>query len=251
MRVLIGQDKLQWYETIDWQRSRDRFRQTNLIYPPYYSSQDFHGIPGGYLNSIAALTYDVVTAFASPPSERWLRQQLMQAIEAKPSRILDLGCGTGSTTLMLKQAFPQAEVVGLDLSADMLVMADYKAQQAGLTIQWQQGLAEATQFEDESFNLVTAAMLFHETPPAISRQILQEGYRLLRSGGQLLVLDGNQKVLRHADWLIRLFREPYSKVYAAESVDAWLQAAGLVSVQTRDVGWIHQVSSGRKSIDAG
>jgi ubiquinone/menaquinone biosynthesis C-methylase UbiE len=45
---------------------------------------------------------------------------------------------------MLKQAFPQAVVIGLDLSPYMLVVADYKAQQTGLNIQWQHGLAEDT-----------------------------------------------------------------------------------------------------------
>ncbi|HEY9609789.1 hypothetical protein [Allocoleopsis sp.] len=32
LRVLIGEDKLQFYETIDWQQESDRFRQVNLIY---------------------------------------------------------------------------------------------------------------------------------------------------------------------------------------------------------------------------
>lgn len=74
MRILIGQGKLRFYETIDWQQESDRFRQANLIYPQYYSSQNFHGLEGGYLNSIAAITYDPVTAFASPPNETWIRQ---------------------------------------------------------------------------------------------------------------------------------------------------------------------------------
>jgi len=58
-------------------------------------------------------------------------------------RILDLGCGTGSTTL-LKQAFPQAEVIGLDLSPYMLVRAEHKAKAAGLDIHWRHGNAEQT-----------------------------------------------------------------------------------------------------------
>jgi SAM-dependent methyltransferase len=71
-----------------------------------------------------------------PPHETVVRQGLIDAVRVKPRRIIDLGCGTGSTTLMLKQAFPEAEVVGLDLSPYMLVVADMKAQKAGLKIQW-------------------------------------------------------------------------------------------------------------------
>lgn len=247
-RALIGEDKLRFYETIDWQHESDRFRQAGLIYPQYYSSENFHGIEGGYLNAVAAITYDAVTAFASPPNETWIRQQLINSIKNQPEKILDLGCGTGSTTLMLKQAFEQAIVIGLDLSPYMLVVADYKAQQVGLNIQWQNRLAEETGLEEASFDLVTASFLLHETPPKISQLILQEGFRLIKPGGQLIILDGNQKRLRHADWLIKFFQEPYSKVYAAESVEAWMKVAGFEAVQTDYVGWIQQVTCGIKPI---
>jgi ubiquinone/menaquinone biosynthesis C-methylase UbiE len=242
MSVLIGKDKLRFYSSIDWQQESDRFRKADLIYPHYYSSQNFHGIEGGYLNSVAAITYDAVTAFASPPSETWIRQQLISAIEQKPRKILDLGCGTGSATLMLKQAFGQAVVMGLDLSPYMLVVAEKKAQQAGLEIQWRHGLAENTGLEEASFDLVTASFLLHETPPKISQLILREGFRLIKPGGQLIILDGNQKRLRHADWLIKIFQEPYSKVYAAGSVDDWMKTARFKAVQTKYVGWINQVT---------
>jgi ubiquinone/menaquinone biosynthesis C-methylase UbiE len=248
MSVLIGKDRLRFYSTIDWQQESDRFRKSDLIYPPYYSRPNFHGIKGGYLNSIAAITYDVVTAVASPPSETWIRQQLISAIEQKPKRILDLGCGTGSGTLILKQAFPEAEVMGLDLSPYLLIVADYKAQEAGLDIQWRHGLAEDTGLEEGSFDLVTASFLLHETPPKISQLILQECFRLVQPGGQAIILDGNQKRLRRADWLIKLFQEPYSKVYAAGSVDDWMKAARFEAVQTNYVGWIDQVTCGIKPI---
>jgi ubiquinone/menaquinone biosynthesis C-methylase UbiE len=246
--VLIGQDKLQFYETIDWQKQSERFRQTNLIYPDYYSQPDFHGIEGGYLNPIAAITYDTVTAYASPPNETRIREQLITTIENQPSRILDLGCGTGSTTLMLKQAFPEAVVIGLDLSPYMLIVADYKAEQAGLNIQWQHGLAEATGFDDASFDLVTVSMVLHETPPLISQLIVQECCRLLEPGGQLIILDGNQRKLRYAHWLIELFREPYSKDYAAHSVEDWMIAAFFIMIKTEYVGWINQITSAIKQI---
>jgi ubiquinone/menaquinone biosynthesis C-methylase UbiE len=189
-----------------------------------------------------------VTAFASPPSETWIRQQLINAIKYQPRMILDLGCGTGSATLMLKQAFGQAVVMGLDLSPYMLVVAEKKAQQAGLNIQWQHGLAEDTGLEEASLDLVTASFLLHETPRKISQLILQECFRLIKPGGQLIILDGNQKRLRHADCVIEIFQEPYSKVYAAGSVDDWMRAAFFEAVQTEYVGWIDQLTCGIKPL---
>ncbi|HEY9612691.1 class I SAM-dependent methyltransferase [Allocoleopsis sp.] len=251
VRSLIDQEKLrQLYESIDWEGESDRLCNPQVIYPDYYSSQNFHGIEGGYLNPSASVTYDPITQYVLPPNETWVRQGLIDRIKGTPRRILDLGCGTGSTTLMLKQAFPQAQVIGLDLSPYMLVMAEHKAKTAGLTMQWRHGNAEETGFPNASFDLVTASLLFHETPPAAAKSILREGFRLLMPGGGLLILDGNQKTLRQVDWLTEVFEEPYIKDYATQSVEAWMGAVGFEAVQTHDHWWVHQITQGMKPIPA-
>lgn len=234
-------------DSIDWEKESDRLRDPDLIYPEYYSSQNFHGIDGGYLNTGAAVTYDPVTKHALPPNENWNREAVIKAVTGTPSKIIDLGCGTGSTTIMLKQAFAYAEIIGLDLSPQMLVMSEYKAQQAGLDIQWIHGSAEATNFADGEFDVVTASLLFHETPPQAAKAILKEAFRLLKPGGQVIILDGNQKVLRNTTWLTDIFEEPYIREYAAGSVDAWLGQAGFSQVITEDVWWTNQLSRGVKS----
>ncbi|TAF51986.1 MAG: class I SAM-dependent methyltransferase [Oscillatoriales cyanobacterium] len=220
IRLAIDEQALKrLYEGIDWETAGDRHRQPNLVYPEYYSSQNFHGIEGGYLNPSAAVSYDPITQYVLLPHETVARQGLIDAVRVKPRRIIDLGCGTGSTTLMLKQAFPEAEVVGLDLSPYMLVVASMKAQKAGLKIDWLHGNAESVAFADASFDLVAASLLFHETPPAVSRAILRESFRLLKVGGQVAILD-----------------------------DAWAGAAGFAAVQTQDHWWVHQVTQGVKPL---
>jgi ubiquinone/menaquinone biosynthesis C-methylase UbiE len=234
--------------SIDWETESRRLQQPDLEYPEYYLSQNFHGIERGYLNPSAAVSYDPITQYALPPNETWVREGLIEQIRTQPRRILDLGCGTGSTTLLLKQAFPDAEVIGLDLSPYMLVMAEYKAKQAGLEIQWRHGFGEQTGLASNSFDLVTASLLFHETPTVIARAIAQESFRLLQPGGQFLILDGNQKTLRHTEWLTQIFEEPYIQEYAGGSVDAWMGAAGFGAVQTTDLWLLNQVTSGIKPL---
>ncbi|MBE9191081.1 methyltransferase domain-containing protein [Gloeocapsopsis crepidinum LEGE 06123] len=249
VRSFINEKELrQFYESIDWQQEAVRFQRADVETPLYYSSQNFHGIERGYLNPGAAVSYDPITQYVLPPNETLIRQGLIDTIQSHPRRILDLGCGTGSTTLMLKQAFPSSEVIGLDLSPYMLVMAEYKAKTANLDIQWRHGNAECTGFPDASFDVVTASLLFHETPAAVSQTILQESFRLLTVGGEVLILDGNQKTLRQLDWLNNVFEEPYIRDFAAESVDAWMGAAGFEAVQTKDLWFIHQVTRGVKPI---
>lgn len=245
--LLIDQAELaRLKRQIDWETEATRFTNSAVVYPDYYQTQNFHGIEGGYLTVTAALTYDPITRYVLPPSEEWVRQGLIERIGGQPRRILDLGCGTGSLTLMLKQVFPDAIVMGLDLSPQMLTMASYKAQQANLDIEWRQGKAEATPFVPHSFDLITIALLFHELPPAIAQAVLTECFRLLVPGGQVLILDGNQKALRQTSWLANVFEEPYIQDYGKESVDAWLGKAGFEEVQTDDFWWLHQISRGMK-----
>ncbi len=245
--LLDREQMIQLRDRIDWDRSNEYYRSPGFIYPDYYHTQNFHGIEGGYLTQTAAISYDPITQYVLPPYEPWVRQQLIMEIHSQPRRILDLGCGTGSTTLLLKQAFPYATVTGLDLSPYMLAVAQDKSEHADLEIHWQHGTAEATQFADGSFDLITASLLFHETPPAIAQAILAESRRLLTPGGQILILDGNQQTLRSLDWLNNIFEEPYIQAYAAGNLDAWLGKAGFDNVQTKDVFWLNQLTSGINS----
>lgn len=248
-RTLIDRDAIDTYRhSRNWEKASEQLRNPQINYPDYYHSQNFHGIKGGYLNLSAAMSYDPIVQYVLPPGESIVRSALIDRITSHPRRILDLGCGTGSTTLQLKQAFPQAEVIGLDLSPYMLVVAADKAQIANLDISFCHGLAEATGFPANSFDLVTASLLFHELPPAIARDILRECFRLLQPGGEVMILDGNQPVLRSTPWLMEVFEEPYIKAFAQNSLDADLSAIGFGAIETESIWLIHQITRGVKPI---
>jgi ubiquinone/menaquinone biosynthesis C-methylase UbiE len=247
--LLDEQALRQFKESVDWQRETERLQRADLEYPNYYRTSSFHGIRGGYLTADAAVTYDPITQYVLPPGETIVRQALIDAIRVSPKRILDLACGTGSMTLMLKQAFPQAEVIGIDLSPYMLFMAEHKAKQANQQIHFLHADAVRTGLDGQSFDLVSAALLFHETPPTVSQSILRESYRLLKTGGEMLILDGNQQTLRSTSWLREIFEEPFIKAYADGSLDAWMGCADFGRVQTSPLWWMHQITRGVKPID--
>lgn len=247
--LLIDEDALKKLSSsINWKKECDRLSDPHLLYPHYYQSQNFHGVTGGYLTNGAAVTYDAVTQYVLLPNENWNRQAVIDAIKVKPRKILDLGCGTGSTTILLKQAFPDVAITGLDLSPYMLAIANYKANQLGYQIKWVHGLAEATNLPDNSFDIVTASLLFHETPPQIAQAILKECLRLLTPGGQVIIFDGNQKTLRQTSWLTNIFEEPYIQEYAQGNLNLWLENAGFEFIDTNDVWWTNQVSYGFKPL---
>jgi ubiquinone/menaquinone biosynthesis C-methylase UbiE len=246
---LIDRDALlEFRNSIDWQTATTGLTNPQVDYPKYYLTNNFHGIENGYLTVDAAVTYDPITQYVLPPNETWVRESLVKAIQGTPRRILDLGCGTGTTTLMLKKRFPGAEVIGLDLSPHMLVVADHKAREANLDITFRHGNAMETGFPEGSFDVVCATLLFHETPPEVTKAVLRESFRLLSPWGQVLILDGNQKTLRSADWLSNIFEEPFIREYGQGNMDAWLGHAGFETVRTEEVFWVNQLSYGRKPL---
>lgn len=131
--------------------------------------------PGGLLKQRAS-------AAAMAPSEHY-------------NRILDMGCSSGHYTLALAETYPNAKIVGVDLSSSMLEYALQSGNNLGLELELHQCAAEATSFNDESFDLVTSYILLHELPPDIIRSVFQEAFRLLEKGGDLLMAD----VPRYAD----------------------------------------------------
>ncbi|MGB5974437.1 MAG: methyltransferase domain-containing protein, partial [Nodosilinea sp.] len=113
-QLIDRESLLRLRDRIDWEAGVAQFTNPQVTYPDYYKTSNFHGIKNGYLSVDAALTYDPITQYVLPPGEAWVRESLVKAIQGSPRRILDLGCGTGTTALMLKRRFPSAEVTGLD-----------------------------------------------------------------------------------------------------------------------------------------
>jgi SAM-dependent methyltransferase len=151
----------------------------------------------------------------------------------RPRRILDLGCGPGLETVALKEAFPDAEVHGLDLSAPFVSFAHAWAEDRGLAIHYRQADARRTRFPDAHFDLIVSHILFHETWHDIAPAIFAEAHRLLSPGGVFLNADVPYQPARLSmpkqvtnDWQVRNNGEPFWTGFADTDVPARLRAAG-------------------------
>ena len=166
---------------------------------------------GGYL---PALRFRALTRFFDPlvglamPEKRFKGALVAQAEPRPGQRVLDIGCGTGTLALMVKQAEPKAEVFGLDADPEILERARSKAAQAGLDVQLDQGFSTELPYQDDFFDVVLSTLFFHHLAGADKRRTAAEIARVLRRGGELHVVDYGRPtdpLMRGAITTVRLF----------------------------------------------
>lgn len=108
--------------------------------------------------------------------------------------IVDLGTGPGLLAVELHRLWPQARIIAVDPSTEMLQIARENAAQAGLSDYGaKQGAAEDLPLESGCCNLVISQSSFHEWEDP--GKGLAEIHRILVPGGRLIMKDYNR------DWL--------------------------------------------------
>ena len=122
--------------------------------------------------------------------ESTFKPRLVREARIAPGhRVLDLGCGTATLTILIKQMHPESEVTGLDIDARILDVAREKISRAGLDITLDQGPATALSYPDDSFDRILSSLVFHHLRTGDKVRAAREAFRVLRPGGELHVAD--------------------------------------------------------------
>ncbi len=140
---------------------------------------------------IPALAYDVLTPFYDTvvgwtTREKLFKNALVERARLEPGqRVLDLACGTGTLTLLLKQRAPEAEVIGIDGDPKILSIARKKARARDAAIRFDEGMSFDLPYADGSFDRVISSLFFHHLSEENKRRTLSEVVRVLKIGGEL------------------------------------------------------------------
>ena len=137
-------------------------------------------------NTIAE-KYDFLNHFLSGGIDYyWRWRALKKLIPIEGATILDLATGTGDFALAAR-GFSPRKVVGTDVALEMVKLGVDKVRKSKSHARLLGGDAESLPFLNESYDIVMSAFGVRNFGCISSG--LQESYRVLRPGGQLLVLD--------------------------------------------------------------
>src|SRR3990167_10836213 len=110
----------------------------------------------------------------------------------KTVHILDVGCGTANLAIAIKRRSPNAEISGIDPDERILKIAKEKIKKEKLDIKLVKAYAQKLPLREKSFDYVVSSFAVHHIPPNLKDQAFYEMYRVLRSGGTILIIDIGQ-----------------------------------------------------------
>jgi len=140
----------------------------------------------------ASCMFCAVAKFFRPGYRANLIQNWLPALDGvvdrlkQGGRIADIGCGHGHSTLMMAEAFPNAEVTGYDFHGPSIAEANAHAVSHGL-VNLRFEVATAKDFPGEAYDLVTYFDCLHDMGDPVGA--VAHARRNLKAGGALMIVE--------------------------------------------------------------
>lgn len=115
------------------------------------------------------------------------RKLLVEHLPPAPADVIDLGCGTGTLSVLLAQS--GYDVRGLDFADEMVTAATEKATAAKVAATFRQGDAAAPPYEPGSCDVVVSRHVLWALPDPSAA--LRQWVKLLRPNGRLVLIEGH------------------------------------------------------------
>ncbi len=139
----------------------------------------------------AASIYDLLEPICLLNKQAEYDRTILDTLAPQPTdKILDIGCGTGVLCQMIAQRLQPENggtVTGIDAAGKMIEVARKK--RGSGHCHFEAMAAENLIFPDESFDGVVSSLFYHHVPLDLKKQSLAEAFRVLKSGGKLVIAD--------------------------------------------------------------
>lgn len=209
---------------------------------PEYYQRNFHFQTDGYLSAHSAALYDYQVDMLFAGATDAMRRMILlpmkkhtQFSQGQKLRFLELGSGTGRTSLFVHQAFPEAEITLVDLSAPYLKESQQLLKRAQ-GINFMRADAAHLPLKEDQYDCVYTTFLFHELPTEVRQEVIHEMYRVLKPKGLVCIVDSIQKGdIKKLDPLLKEFpknyHEPYFLSYTRTPLEGLLKTADFQEIQ--------------------
>jgi len=157
------------------------------------------------VKGFTARYYDTLMNILSFGSYSSFIQKAIKLMQIKPNdKIIDLGAGTGKNVcLMRKYLSEEGEIIGLDISSEMI--AQFKRKCAGFNNVKiiNQRIDTTLPYEDE-FDKVFISFVLHGFPQEVRIQIIRNAFKALKKGGEFFILDYNEFSLKKMPFYLKI-----------------------------------------------
>lgn len=156
---------------------------------PYNEGESKKAQVSRMFNRIAPY-YDFLNRLLSLGIDTIWRKKAIDQLKGLPNKIiLDVATGTADVALETAKRLQPEKIIGIDISNEMLEIGRKKISKKGLetTIELQEGDSENLPFADNTFDAITVAFGVRNFENL--EKGLGEMYRVLKSGGRLVVLE--------------------------------------------------------------
>ena len=141
----------------------------------------------------SAVHYDFVTQVLSFGQDYVWKHYLVEGLDLVESPFcLDIACGTGDITFLLAERFPGGEILGADLTQEMLDLAENRNITSHVSFSKQD--MNHLELADNSVDILTGGYAIRNAPDL--GETLDEFRRVLKPGGQMAFLDFSRPVAK-------------------------------------------------------
>lgn len=165
-------------------------------------------------NYIPALRFDWLTKFYDPvveltTREKYFKKRLIEQADLKDTyEVIDVGSGTGTLAILIKNLYPNIEVNGLDGDSNILEIANRKSINTDVKVDFRKGLSYDMPYKNEKFDRCFSSLFFHHLTLENKENTFREMHRILKSEGEIHIADWGKptnRLMRILFYLVQIF----------------------------------------------